>query len=72
MSRDVGSLLQLVLGKLRHILQMEVVRPLLDALGVVLGVLIVGGLLIDLKKLKTCSHKFLAELFRPFLQLIII
>jgi hypothetical protein len=51
---------------------MEVVRPLLDALGVVLGVLIVGGLLIDLKKLKTCSHKFLAELFRPFLQLIII
>ncbi len=56
LSRDVRSLLQLVLSKLRHILQVEMLWPLLDALGVVLGVVIIRRLLLILKVLKTCGY----------------
>lgn len=66
------SLLQLVLSKLGHILQVEMLWPLLDALGVVLGVVIIRRLLLILKVLKTSGYKLLAKLFRSFLQLVII
>ena len=56
LSRDVRSLLQLVLSKLRHILQVEMLWPLLDALGVVLGIIIIRRLLLILKVLKTCGY----------------